>query len=622
MPPLRSGRASKACLLCRRYKTRCYASETEGGSCLRCQTLAEPCSLQGEHITTRPRSSIPKSPIDRRAPVPRPVEDRLDRLERTVGSLVDRLDARLDVLAAAASSRQDSPPSLGPSASASIASAERNPAPPVFLIRDAATDAAISPSQSNKVTDSSFKTDVISSGLVSLPAAYSLLELFHTHYSRWVKFPEDVTTDALLLRVRTSPLLLCSILLIAVRHSTQDLADDLAPALFHEAKQLVAVSLLEVPRTVEFFQAVLILSLWSTTIGQEPLSIDSWLLTGYALQQGLASPVFADLFRHKSNLPTSKRHFDAWCLWNHLCLAHLQYCVDTQRQTILKKSQVDHCLRLVGSDSITNYEMRMAAEVKLYWIIHNQCCSPSINMSEVIAVLQNWQQEWAALFNQPRSQFLQMGFHFAHLLAYYQSLKSLRSTMGTSTLSEMVRLSKTIINLAIDTSDDRTRHLTDHIYHVVTFSALTLIHLLNTSERKIHTATNHSVSDLDALIIKLVRWLRSIGLSCHVSHLLSDVVQTQFEKFRKRSGAGATSHINSQRNALSTYQVAVTESQNVGEHMASSSSLGVNPGPNAQTDAPQFPFLDMISSELFGMEADITLWPQWDQMASQMDHSV
>jgi hypothetical protein len=89
--------------------------------------------------------------------------------------------------------------------------------------------------------------------------------------------------------------------------------------------RLVTSSLLIVPQPIEFFQAVLILSLWSTTIGQVPLSVDSWLLTGYALQQAMASPEFMEVFRDRSNISEGESQIDAWCLWNHLCVAHLQY---------------------------------------------------------------------------------------------------------------------------------------------------------------------------------------------------------------------------------------------------------------------------------------------------------
>ena len=147
---------------------------------------------------------------------------------------------------------------------------------------------------------------------------------FQTHYGRWLLLPPAAASGALQSQIAQSPLLLCSIYLIAVRHTTQELANELAPKLFQEVRTLLASSLLITPQTEEFFQAVIVLTLWSTTIGQVPLSIDGWLITGYALQQGVVSPAFADTTtaqanRHLNPANASKQH-----LWIHLCLAHLQ----------------------------------------------------------------------------------------------------------------------------------------------------------------------------------------------------------------------------------------------------------------------------------------------------------
>ncbi|PYI24540.1 hypothetical protein BO99DRAFT_320837, partial [Aspergillus violaceofuscus CBS 115571] len=383
---------------------------------------------------------------------------------------------------------------------------------------------------------------------------------FHTHYGRWVKFPEDLSTPALLSQIRRSPLLTCSVLLIAVRHTTQDLADRLAPQLFREAQRLVTSSLLVVPQTTPFFQAVLILSLWSTTIGQVPLSIDSWLLTGYALQQALISPDFMEVTRPDATLPAVQGHIDAWCLWNHLCLAHLQhapplYCVGTRRQALLTDVDIERCARFIQTASITNYEARMIAEVKLYWIIYRRCCGSQPDLETVKRALATWQQEFLALFTQPRSQFLRMGFHFAHLLAYSNCLKSASlkasATMTTTTSSSssssaslvagMLPHAKNIINLAIDTTDDRTRHLTDQIYHLVTFAALTLCRLVHTYESNLG-ATGHDLDGLDGLVVNLVDWLRSIGLpTSHTAYMLGDIVFARFVKLRPHSRVLASS---------------------------------------------------------------------------------
>lgn len=122
-------------------------------------------------------------------------------------------------------------------------------------------------------------------------------------------------------QVRRSPLLLCACCIIAVRHTSQDYATRLAPMLFDEAKHLLSVSMLTAPQPMEFFQAALVLSLWSTTIGQVPLSVDGWLLSGFALQHSQASIVFG---QGSSGSARKDQHLKL-TVWNHLCLAHLQY---------------------------------------------------------------------------------------------------------------------------------------------------------------------------------------------------------------------------------------------------------------------------------------------------------
>lgn len=123
-----------------------------------------------------------------------------------------------------------------------------------------------------------------------------------------------------------------------------------------------------------------------------------------------------------------------------------------------------------------------------------------------------------------------MGSYFAQLLVYDQALKSRSAVVRESLLSEMIRLSAAIMKLAMDTTDDRTRHLSDHIYHMITFSAVTLSRLLHMYEFQV--AASHNILELDSLILTLVSWLHSIGLPCHVAHTLGDVVAAFHKKLR------------------------------------------------------------------------------------------
>ncbi|KAE9370923.1 hypothetical protein N431DRAFT_343941 [Stipitochalara longipes BDJ] len=497
MPPDR-GRASKACTACRKIKTRCYDSGASGRACLRCERLQVACSLS--------------------------------RLERTVSALVERLDSgNLGKWAPNADTASTSPVQPPPQSIQPRESRTGTPsAAPVFLIRDVASEVGV---QRHHVGGVSQSLDIISSGLITAQDAGSLIELFQEHYGRWVSFNPTLSPSVLLTETRTSPLLLCACCLIAVRHTAQDSASILAPQLFLEAKSLLAASLLDVPQSVAFFQAAVILSMWSTTIGQTPLSIDSWLLSGFALQHSLASEVFAPVMGTGGLAASlSKSELDRWCVWNHLCLVHLHYCVGTRRRSILDRKQIEKCRQILDSDHATNFETRMVAEVMLYWIIYESCSSPQVDLPKTQTALHEWREEWKFLFDQPRSQFIRMGFHFAQLLVYDQALKSRSAAVRESRITEMTRLSAAIMQLALDTADVRTRHLSDHIYHMITFAAVTLCRLLHMYENQL--AAMHNIMELDSLILTLVTWLHSIGLPCHVAHTLGDVVAAFHEKLR------------------------------------------------------------------------------------------
>ena len=127
-----------------------------------------------------------------------------------------------------------------------------------------------------------------------------------------------------------------------------------------------------------------------------------------------------------------------------------------------------------------------------------------------------------------------MGFHFAQLLIYDQSLKTRSAAVRESLLAEMIRLSTTIINLAMEATDERTRHLTDHIYHMISFAAVTLCRLLHNYEEQL--SLSHDLLSLDTLILSLVSWLHAIGLPCHVAHTMGDVVAAFHKKLRPDSG--------------------------------------------------------------------------------------
>ncbi|CAH0036158.1 unnamed protein product [Clonostachys rhizophaga] len=242
----------------------------------------------------------------------------------------------------------------------------------------------------------------------------------------------------------------------------------------------------------------------------------------------------------------------------------------------------------------------MVAEVQLYWIIYNRCSLAKNDLVDTKLALEAWQREWMRLFNEPRSQFLQMGFHFAHLLAYCQSLKSPKSVMHSSILKEIVRHSRGIINLAIDTTDERTRHLTDHIYHILSFSALTLCRIVQTYEPNLRVAS-YEIAELDNLVFELINWLKSIGPSCHAAHILGEIVLTQFRKIRP--------------NFFPTPSM-------VPNSLTDDTGGIFTDGELSLPADPSLMYSNFVGWEMFDMDAEESLWPEWARSDSDTDRPM
>lgn len=125
-----------------------------------------------------------------------------------------------------------------------------------------------------------------------------------------------------------------------------------------------------------------------------------------------------------------------------------------------------------------------------------------------------------------------MGFHFSNLLLYEHGLKAKVIHNRDHLVSEMVRHSTAIVHLAMDTVDERTRHLSDHIYHMITFAAIIICRLLNSYETQL--GLTHNTAELDSLVLNLVQWLHSIGLPCHAAHTLGNIIAKVHQRLRPR----------------------------------------------------------------------------------------
>ncbi|KAH7408203.1 hypothetical protein DE146DRAFT_364745 [Phaeosphaeria sp. MPI-PUGE-AT-0046c] len=547
MPPER-GRASQACIACRKQKTRCYET-SDGRACLRCERLGQACSLAipTSHHVGSYASTAAAWPNNATAPPGEDQPARLERLEWTISTLTQRVNV-LEADRSRSDNQQAAAAYATPGHEDPQVTQFREPSEPVgqtsapiFNLRDPTTDTeyqtATNVEWSNVNLDTSQASDdIIIKGLISPQEAFTLLSLFQTHYSRWVAFEQEMPANVLLEKVRKFPLLLTACCLIAVRHISHDSALRLAPVLFREAKASLSACLLITPQPIEFFQGALILSMWSTTIAKVPLNMDSWLLSGFALQHSIASGLF-DCSTINNGSGASKPALNRMCVWNHLCLVHLHYSVGARRRSVIEQKDINRCRLILGSENATNFETRMVAEIFLYWVLYESSNAP-VNLPKTQAALQAWKSEWQYVFDRPRSQFVQISFYFAQLLTYDQSLKMRSTAARESLINEMIRLSSTIINLAINTTDERTQHLTDHHYHMISFAAVTLSRLIHIYEPQL--AASHDVLGLEGSILSLVAWLHGLGSPSHIAHTMGSVVTAFHKKLRNGSGLSPT----------------------------------------------------------------------------------
>ncbi|KAI7247292.1 hypothetical protein KC352_g13804 [Hortaea werneckii] len=355
------------------------------------------------------------------------------------------------------------------------------------------------------------------SALANDAEANMLLSTFKTRYGRWIGINEsdDETWN---MRTVRHPLLFTASCLVATRHSSEYGPHPEADRLFFQAKDELSASLLRIQQPLAFFQAVLILSLWSTTAGQQPLSLDSWLITGYALQHSLASAVFQGL-----NNRTANCSFAAWSVRNHLCLSHLHACISTRRTAVVTSSDIEMARPLLTFGN--NFETRVVAELALYWILYEHRINGTLRTR---GALHDWKRQWARLFDQPRHRSLLMSYSFGQMLVCEQELSSKSVVVQNSLLEEILRHSSSIMQLVIDTTDARTKHLTDHVYHVIAFAAVTALRLM--SKYREYFQDYADFGEMESLISEIVDWLDSIGPGSHTGHMMSDVIKATQRK--------------------------------------------------------------------------------------------
>lgn len=159
--------------------------------------------------------------------------------------------------------------------------------------------------------------------------------------------------------------------------------------------------------------------------------------------------------------------------------------------------------------------------------------------------------------------------------------------MSEQILADVIQSSKLIIEIFLDTTDERTRHLTDHIYNVVTFAALTLCRILQNHRNQLQEA-GHDLGKIHKLIEAIISGLNSVGLPCHAASMLAAVVSARFA--RLQTTFDDVGSISSEALVLDP-----------------SASSGAFTGLNDYT----FMYPDFSRTDLFDLTVDAPQWPAW-----------
>uniref|UniRef100_A0A060TA57 ARAD1C42636p n=1 Tax=Blastobotrys adeninivorans TaxID=409370 RepID=A0A060TA57_BLAAD len=463
----RAARASRACRTCRKQKTRCFPSNTR--SCLRCQTLALDCSfLENEYEANNdPVLALSSSNNNNAGDHDSLVNsDQLTTINHNVKEILDLLKTSPSTSAPTYSSmmKKVSPP-LMESPSFGLPSMTFITSP--FNTFGSLTSPPNHPLPISRLYNPQMVVhdqDIISLGLISETQALELMTHFRANYNRWVSFPEDIPIEGLVDRIRRR----CSLLLtvcccVSIRFYDQDLRTKVYKLLLRKMQTELHQSFIVVPQTIEFMQALAVMSIYSASLSDGDIVIDGWFYSSLALQHFVTKDVLGLVMSFDGIGPVTE--FDeitAYRVWNHLCLIHLVSCVMTGRMCILDENRLELCRRTLDLSSATNFDGRMIAEISLHLIIYN-CIEGIQPLHSVERDFSLWKEEWGYLFEQPNFQFTESTYHYGYYLVlfHWNYIKTTANSMPVLVSGSVNtnQLDQTLASCDQDTLKQMAHHL-------------------------------------------------------------------------------------------------------------------------------------------------------------------
>lgn len=471
-------RAVRACDTCRRLKTRCILSPIPNEFyCLRCESLKIPCSFQEMLGKPESREDAPDvtDPETLKVLIKHGYGTKdAEITSKLLHSINNNVAKVLQILEVPGLRRTLSTPAPGslpkdmledaaPRALTPVPRGPESPSPDLLSSLQSTERRHISPyltspyvlvsqmvSKENlplpvrKLYDDFKKPsavdDLVTLNLISLSEALILVEAFREHYGAWCSFPASMPIEMLVenIRVNEGSLLLTTTCVLALRYTDRyhDLKTRVYKNLLYKLKSDLELSLKIMPQSTEFLQAIVILSLYSSSFSSDIMSLDGWYLSGIGIQQYLTGNIQESLqtaLGH-NNLPVDDdeeiQAFTSYRIWNHLCLVHLTHCVFSGRMCVVDEIRLNLSRRVLQLPKATNFDGRMVGEIALELILYNfmQGCQatgsitpgdPANSLEDVKEDLKDWLEEWSYLFTQPITQFLEFAYHYGYAMIIY-----------------------------------------------------------------------------------------------------------------------------------------------------------------------------------------------------------
>lgn len=226
-----------------------------------------------------------------------------------------------------------------------------------------------------------------------------LLDLFLKYYNQWVSLPANIATEKLLdLMIARSSLLLTVCCCVVIRYHDPVLKKSMWRLLLHKLQEDLRETMLIVPHTIEFIQALAVMSIYASSLSDDGFVIDAWFISSIALQHFVTKNVLGLVMSFDGVSPVTEMDvITAYRVWNHLSLVHLVNCVMSGRMCVLDQIRIEQCQKTLDIAASTNFDGRMVAEINFQLIVYTFLESNQ-SLDQVEEELRLWYNEWGYLF--------------------------------------------------------------------------------------------------------------------------------------------------------------------------------------------------------------------------------